>query len=71
MVNVSKIVQRNTVYHNIALLGTEELTAADQIEQEQDIPQEDENDAEEENQHIVVVDEDTAHLIHQGQNRIF
>ena len=55
------------MYHTIALLDTEELTAADQIEQEQDIPQEDENhDAEEENQHIVVVDEDTAHLIHQG-----
>ena len=54
------------MYHNIALLGTEELTAADQNELEQDIPQEDENDAEEENQHIVVVDEDTAHLINQG-----
>ena len=60
--------------HKTYILDTEQLTVPDDhTEQEQEDAQEEEdgNDTEEENQQIVVVDEDTAHLIHQGYKRIF
>ena len=60
--------------HKTYILDTEQLTVpVDHTEQEQEDAQEEEdgNDTEEENQQIVVVDEDTAHLIHQGYKRFF